>query len=367
MMKMSLVEHSIALVISALALLVAFVSLYLSQLRGPSMKPIEPDESKRTIQITDSRYVNITGLPFTIAVSIVNGGGTAGIVANPRVSIALTDSLKQIATEQITIGHVSIKPSNESSSQTYGASSVPVYSIPPYSVSVFRLECSLALMEFRRFPPLQNFPKGCNLKEVHLSDFNSRKERMQALIAELHRTNTLGHLNVTIDCSEKTIPVIGPMGYKSRNFLRDAPLVYDNTLLKQLSENFQKLEFEKEYAVNTYLNFLNYIQQQSTPIIRMLETLDETSAVSFPTEHTDERHILACQILSIKDESFGQSLAELDRYIQTYKDILRILREKKPYGLTENDKMNIKRLKEALENALSQSLNLRAVIVEEFR
>lgn len=362
-----MVDDSIALVIAALALFISFVSLYLSQLRGPSIKPIELEESKRAVRITDSRYPDISSLPFTVAVSVVNSGGTAGIVANPSVSFTPIDSLEQAAVARIVIRQISIEPSNKSSDQSYGVSSSPVYSIPPYSVSVIKLECYFALMEFQRVPPLQHFTKGCNLKEVHLSDFNSSKERMQVLISKLNRGNTLGHLSVTIDCSEKTFPVFGPMGYKSKEFLSNAPLKYDISLVNQLRENFQKLEFDKEYAVNFYLNLLQYIQQQSPPNIKMLEELDATSAASFPTEHLDEQRVLARRILSIKDETFGRSLDELDRYIQTYKDILRILREKKLVELTENDKQNVRKLKEALENTLRQSLDLRALILTEFQ
>jgi hypothetical protein len=361
-----LAEDSIALGIAALALFISFVSLYLSQLRGPSIKPIELEGSKRSVLITESRYPNIDSLPFTVAVSVVNSGGTAGIVAKPSIAITPVDSLRQAAM-QIAIRQISIEPSNKSPDQGYGVSSAPVYSIPPYSVNVIKLECYLALTDFQRVPPIQHFTRECNLKEVHFSHFNSRKEQMQVLISELQRTDTLGYLKVTIDCSEKTLPIFGSMGYKSKEFLSNAPLKYDTSLVKQLSENSKKLEFDKEYAVNNYLNLLHYIQQQSPLIIKMLEVLDAESAAAYPTEHLDEQQVLARLILSIKDEKFGRSLDELDRHIQTYKDILKTLREKKLVELTENDKLNIRNLKEAMENALNQSLHLRAVILEEFK
>lgn len=133
-----LAEDSIALGIAALALFISFVSLYLSQLRGPSIKPIELDESKRSVLITESRYPNIDSLPFTVAVSVVNSGGTAGIVAKPSIAITPVDSLRQAAM-RIAIRQISIEPSNKSPDQGYGVSSALVYSIPPYSVNVIKL------------------------------------------------------------------------------------------------------------------------------------------------------------------------------------------------------------------------------------
>lgn len=359
-------NDSMALVISALALVISFVSIYLGQLRGPSIRPIELEESKRAVQIEDSRYPQLSGLPFTVSLSVVNNGATAGIVANPSVSITPVDSLKQTLM-RITIRQTSIEPSNDRSDQAYGHTSAQVYSIPPYSVNVIKLECYLALIDSERIPPIEHFTKGCDLKQVHLSDFTSNREHMREIISELQRADILGHLKVTIDCSEKTFPLFGPIGYRSKDFLSNASLKYDASLAKLLIEKFEKLEFDKEFAVNFYLNLLQYIQQQSRPIIKMLEELDGEGGASFPTEHQDEQRALARRILSVKDDTFGRSLDELDRFVQTYKDISRILREKNLVQLTENDKLNIRKLKEALEDALNQSLRLRAVILEEFQ
>ena len=366
MVNWDLVNDSVALVISALALIISFVSLYLSGLRGPSIKSIEPEESKRTVMIDNSHHPNIYGLPFALVISVVNSGGRAGIVRNPNVSITPVDSLKQEPL-RIVIQDTSIEPSASASEQSSGIHSSLTYSIPPYSVNVITLRCHLALMEYERDPPIHSFTKGCDLKQVHLAHFNSNRERMRMLISKLQLTNTLGQIKVTIDCTEKTFPVLGPMKYKSKDFLINTPIAYESSLVKQLNENYEKLKFDNDYPVHIYLKLIDYLKQQSEPIIQMLEKLNVTSVGSYPTDNTDEQLILARRILSIKDETFGQLLNELDKYSQGYKNICRILQNRAHDAkLNEKDQLKIIILKEALKRTLDYSLNLRAVILKEF-
>jgi hypothetical protein len=182
-------------------------------------------------------------------------------------------------------------------------------------------------MDREFIPPIRDFTNRCNLKQVHVAAFNSESQSVSALISKLQANTTLGQLKVTIDCTEKSFPVFGRMKYKTKEFLKNVWLAYDPSLISRLSESHRKQEFDKESAVNLYLNFLNYLDRQSVPIIKALEDL-KTEGAAYPTENNDEKIITARRILLVKDEAFRQLLDELDKHSQTYREIMIILREK---------------------------------------
>jgi len=361
----TLSESLVAIGISIFSLFIAIVSLWLSQLRGPSIAPVGNIE-KGIIALRPEvmSRVDLTRIPFNVGVTLANNSGSTGIVRCPKVFFTPEKGLEDEGLGILMEGvHElpSLKPKTESSGDFTA-------SIPAYSVKTVTIDCVLSLLPWRDLPPKESFTTGCKLMAIHLGHFDANRKRILELISKLEMSKKIGTIKVTLMVTEKAFPIIGRMKWKEEKFIDSLEIRLDQDYsLGQLREKVGGWKFDYNYQLSLYLNFLDYVINQGTAILDTLKNRSSSpSHTAFPEDIYPSS--FARETLSRKDQEFSELWKELSTYREIYPDILRSLEDQnrgRPF--TDKDESNMKGLQEALEKTLRKCKVLRGVVVDEFR
>lgn len=358
-------ESLVAICISFISLVLSSVSLWLNQLRGPSIDPVGNTETgKITLRPEVTSRLDLTRIPLNVVVTLANNSGSTGTVRRPKVLFVPEKVLEDKDVEVVMDAAYELpRPKPETESARDFAASISAYSVKPILI-----DCFLRLMPWEELPPKENFTAGCNLMEVCLRHFEANRKRTLELISKLEQSRKLGAIKVTLMVTEKTLPIVGRMKWKEKKFIDSLEIELDRDYsLGQLRDKVAGWKFDNNYPLSLYRSFLDYVIQQGTGILESLKNRPASpSHVAFPDDVYPSS--FARETLSGKDQEFSELWKELSVYQQIYPDILRLLEDqKRGRPLNDAEEANVERLEEALRKILRKCVALREVVRDELR
>ena len=176
-----------ALGISGVALLISIVTLWLTKLRGPVLRPVKESERppiKVNFDINNPQQLEY--LQFKVSITIANHGGSTGMLRTPKILLKKFIDLEDKPIS-VKISSIQTKPS-DGEQDSYLTEDFTT-AVPAQSAKTLLLDCALDLLSWDRKPPLSQFGSELTLREVWTKHFEDRKREALGLLSIIEQIN----------------------------------------------------------------------------------------------------------------------------------------------------------------------------------
>ncbi len=352
-----------ALGISGVALMISVLTLWLTKLRGPVLRPVEERE-RRSINVKfDIKTPHqLEYLHFKISTTIANHGGSAGMLRAPKIFLKKSLDLEDKPIT-VSISLVQVKPS-EGDQGSYLEEGMTT-DVTAQSAKTILLDCRLDLLTWDRRPPITQFGGQLTLREVWTEDFEAHKKEALSLLSIINQTNNIGTVNGEFTVTEKSVPIVGSISWKKRELFSRLKLEPDKKGLASSREKAVSWTLDSSEPLNLYNNLFHYVDEQGGAIRKNLKELSDSQS-AFPV-NDDEDKTYAANTLSMIYPNFDREWKRLSSYEDVYDHIIIWLKGRK-YGreLSKKERDIISGLSRSLADILSLVKTLRNDVIGEF-